>query len=142
MVSDIVNLYKHSLAHKSINVKVVVEPELTLFADIDMLKTMLRNLMTNAIKFSKKGSSIEIHVEQASEWILISVRDYGMGMTQEQINAIRSGDASVTKGSHDEIGTGLGLNLVLSLVQRHNGKMEIDSAPSKGTMFTLFFPKF
>jgi signal transduction histidine kinase len=141
IASDIVKLYKHSLAHKNINVKVAVEPDLFLFADTDMLKTMLRNLMTNAIKFSKKDSTIELHGEQASEWILISVRDYGLGMTEEQIDAIRSGDASVTKGSHDEIGTGLGMNLVLSLVQRHKGKMEIDSAPGKGTMFTLFFPK-
>ncbi len=140
VVSDIVNLYKHSIEHKNITVKTVIDPKLSLVADTDMLNTMLRNLMTNAIKFSDKGSIIEIHGEQASDWILLSVKDHGMGMSKEQIEAIRSENVTVTKGSHDEIGTGLGLSLVLSLIERHGGKVEIDSVIGNGTMFTLFFP--
>lgn len=104
---------------------------------------ILINLLTNAIKFSPVGSEVSLSAalnEQSA--LLISVEDQGGGMTEEEVahafEAFRRGDAQVTRKSE---GVGLGLTISQRLAQLHGGKLEIESAPDRGTKITLFLPK-
>lgn len=113
-----------------------------LVADVDYLKIILRNLVSNAIKFSERGKSIDLIVEENEIGHILSVRDYGVGMQNDDIELILNGSGSVhdIKNSENK-GTGLGLTLSKELVKKMGGYIEIESEINQGTTFKLVFPK-
>jgi PAS domain S-box-containing protein len=117
--------------------------EITVFADIDMLKTILRNLVSNAIKFTNNGGSININAEENSGNITITVSDNGIGI--EPDNLIKLFDITevlTTKGTAEETGTGLGLLLCRGFVEKHKGKIWVESEVGKGSDFKFTMPIF
>ncbi|WNB17900.1 tetratricopeptide repeat-containing sensor histidine kinase [Marivirga arenosa] len=111
-------------------------------ADQDYLKIILRNLLSNAIKFSSMGKSIDLIIDENERYSTISIKDYGVGMSESEVALILSENGSVhdIKNS-DKKGTGLGVTLSKELLQKMGAKMEIESEQNSGTTFKLLFPK-
>ncbi|MCA1755913.1 MAG: HAMP domain-containing histidine kinase, partial [Bacteroidales bacterium] len=112
-----------------------------IFADIDMLKTVLRNLILNAIKFTNKGGKISINAEENSENVTISVSDNGVGITPDRLKKLFDiTHQQTTKGTEEESGTGLGLILCKEFVEKHGGKIWVKSIVGKGSDFKFTLP--
>lgn len=112
------------------------------FADSNTTNLVIRNLMTNAIKFSNEGGEINITAESKnSEW-LISVKDNGIGMKQEVLSILFDKTAPyTTRGTANEKGTGLGLILCKEFVEKNGGRIWVESKEGSGSTFTFTLPK-
>jgi signal transduction histidine kinase len=128
---------------KNITIKSFTGDNISVFADIDMLNTVMRNLVSNAIKFTNKGGTISINAEKNSENVIISVSDNGNGLHPD--NLARLFDISQiqsTTGTAEETGTGLGLVLCKEFVEKHGGKIWVESEYGKGSEFKFTLPIF
>ena len=115
--------------------------DLTIRADRNMIKTILRNLISNAIKFTHKNGKVEVKTIVEDQNVEISVSDTGIGMTNETISKLFRIDADIsTKGTENEKGTGLGLFLCKEFVEKHGGKIWVESESGKGSIFKFTLP--
>jgi PAS domain S-box-containing protein len=111
------------------------------FADSDMLKTILRNLVSNAIKFTNQGGTINISAEQTSEVVTILVSDNGIGIAHDDLAKLFDiSEVHTTEGTANEKGTGFGLLLCKEFVEKHGGKIWVESELGKGTAFKFTMP--
>ena len=118
-----------------------VASEINIFADIHMLKTILRNLISNAIKFTKHDGRIDIYAEQIKSKITISIIDSGVGLSTELLTELFDiSKTHTTKGTDNESGTGLGLFLCKQFVERHDCKLWVESELGKGSNFRFTMP--
>lgn len=130
-----------SARHKNIRIVNHIPSQTSAFADVDMLTVVIRNLMTNAIKFTHSGGSIEISAAVNPDKILVSVTDTGVGINRESIDKLFKISSSVsTPGTNNESGTGIGLSLCKEFVERHGGKIWVESEVGKGSIFTFTLP--
>ncbi|MCG8572829.1 MAG: HAMP domain-containing histidine kinase [Spirochaetes bacterium] len=112
-----------------------------IFADINMIEAIVRNLITNAIKFSQSQQKIQIEILDKKSELNLIIADQGVGMSQEQIDKIMTEKEVVsTFGTRGEKGTGLGLLLILDFVEKNSGKLDIESKPGTGTKMIVTFP--
>ena len=110
-------------------------------ADIDMIKTIVRNFLSNAIKFSDKGSEIKISVKKQDNDTVVSVKDYGKGISKEnQAKMFQVATHFSTYGTNKEEGSGLGLLLCQDFVQKNNGKIWLESEENVGSTFYFSIP--
>ena len=110
-------------------------------ADKDRMKQVLRNLISNAIKFTPSGGTVRVSAEVAGEQFVLRVRDTGIGIPTEHLDHIferfyQVDEARLRNGD----GSGLGLAIVREIVQAHHGQVEVTSDPKRGTTFTVFLP--
>ena len=110
------------------------------YADNDMLKTIVRNLITNAIKFSHEKSFITVSITIDGEMVVCVVKDTGIGLSQERLEALRQGVQFTSSGLRKEQGSGLGLQLCRNFVEMNGGKMWIESELGKGSAFYFSIP--
>jgi signal transduction histidine kinase len=128
---------------KSISFNSSSGAHINIFADIDMLKTILRNLVSNAIKFTNTGGTISIKAEQTDSNVTISVLDNGIGIAPDDLNKLFDiSQVITTKGTSKETGTGLGLLLCKDFVEKHGGKIWVESEVGKGSEFKFTLPLF
>jgi len=126
---------------KEIQVILDIRKSFQIFADKNMIDSIFRNLISNAIKFSHKKSKIKITATSYDHEIQISVIDHGVGIASEKLSAIFKIDQHLnTLGTDNEQGTGLGLILCKDFIIRHNGKIWVESTPGKGSIFTISLP--
>ena len=126
---------------KNITINYSKADHLTVFADEDMLKTVLRNLVSNAIKFTNNGGTINISALENSGNVIISVSDNGIGITPEDlVKLFDITQVITTKGTAKETGTGLGLFLCKEFVEKHGGKICVESQVGKGSDFKFTLP--
>ncbi|XID75716.1 ATP-binding protein [Alkanindiges sp. WGS2144] len=118
-----------------------VSPELTVFVDINMITSVLQNLCSNALKFTRSGGHVYLSAQEVANEVQIKIRDTGIGMSEEQIQDFfnRQQPRSI-KGTDGEKGTGLGLLLCRQFVEKNNGRVQIESRPNEGTTFTISIP--
>lgn len=118
-----------------------IDPMLLVFADKDMISTVLRNLIFNAIKFSPKNSKIEVTSCLDGNFAQIKVIDYGIGIAPELIgNLFEIGKNTTYPGTEGESGTGLGLPICREFVEKNGGKIWAESTPGKGSAFYFTIP--
>jgi signal transduction histidine kinase len=130
-----------SALKKEIKMVNLLADDIFVFADEDMLNSILLNLITNAIKFSKRGGEITISAEYQNGFANISVKDTGIGMDEQTLKKIFKLDAKKsTPGTENETGTGLGLLIVKEFVEKHDGSIKVTSQPSKGSIFSFTLP--
>lgn len=135
-------LLNETAKKKSITINIAIDDNCKVLADQNMLDTIIRNLISNAIKFSKKGGSIDISAKQAGQFIDISVKDYGVGMNKEELNKVMDKDLYFTsRGTGMEKGTGIGLQLCFEFIKANRGIFRIESEKEKGTNFIFSLPK-
>jgi len=144
-LADIINeelrVVEDMSAGKNISIKNNVNDEMIIFADKNMLRTVIRNLLTNAIKFTPRNGSVEINGKVLAEEWEISVTDNGIGMNTGFIQNLFRIDSGVsTRGTENEKGTGLGLFLCKEFVEKHNGIISAESSEGKGSTFKFRIP--
>jgi signal transduction histidine kinase len=110
-------------------------------ADKDMLNTIIRNLLGNAIKFTHKNGKISINARKNGNFITVSVKDTGIGIPQKNVDMLFRIDIQYTsKGTNKEAGTGLGLLLCKEFVEKHGGKIWVESSLGQGSEFKFTIP--
>lgn len=112
-----------------------------IYADKNMLQTVFRNLISNAVKFSNTGGQLKIEISKKATTIIVEVIDDGIGMNEQQINNLFKIDSSESReGTAQEKGTGLGLILAHEFIQKHGGSITVKSDPGRGSTFTVILP--
>ena len=142
-MNDVVALYQVNAARKKISLVNVIENNYSINADKFMVDTVLRNLVSNAIKFTLQGGEIRIKSEliTSESMLQISVEDTGVGMKEDVIKKLFKIDKHITtKGTDKEKGTGLGLILCKEFVEKHGGKIWVESVVSEGSKFNFTLP--
>jgi signal transduction histidine kinase len=126
---------------KNIKVNNCTDEDIKVFAESEMLKTILRNLCTNAIKFTNRGGKVVICAVQDNGYVKVTVSDTGVGIQPELIPKLFDISRSVTtRGTENEGGTGLGLIICRELVSVHGGNIWVESTAGKGTTFVFTLP--
>lgn len=127
---------------KDIPIITEVSSKTTAFADSNMLRVILQNLVSNAIKFSDEGSEVIIKAEEKDEYVHISVSDQGIGIPEKMLNKLMKLDSNISRlGTSEEQGSGLGLIISKEMVEIQNGSLKVESTEGEGTTFTISLPK-
>jgi two-component system, sensor histidine kinase and response regulator len=142
LANENIQLVKSQADKKQILLRNELAPPVLVCADSDMLNIVIRNLMTNAVKFTSAGNSVTLLAEDKGTFINFSVADTGMGITEENLQKLFSpGTTFTTLGTSRERGTGLGLLLCKDFVERNGGALRVKSEWGKGSVFTFSVPK-
>jgi signal transduction histidine kinase/ligand-binding sensor domain-containing protein len=140
-VEEVLTLSEGSALRKNIVINQLVSSELLVMADENMLKTVLRNLISNAIKFTPEDGNITIDSRINGSMVEIEVRDTGIGISPENMDLLFRVDATfTTKGTNNESGTGLGLLLCKEFVEKQGGQIFAESQQGQGSRFVFTLP--
>jgi signal transduction histidine kinase/streptogramin lyase len=141
IIDEVVELNKEPLNAKKIKVDIGCPDDLAVIADIEMLKTVIRNLFNNALKFSFRNSTIKITAIHDDKSASVSIIDSGHGMSKDKIDELLSENIIHSEyGTNGETGTGLGLSLCKEFIKTNKGGFFISSEPGKGSTFTITLP--
>jgi signal transduction histidine kinase len=140
LVDENIAFLTSNIENKKITLKNKISAEKQVFADANHVRTILRNLIANALKFTNTGGEIKIFCTETEENINIAVADNGQGMSKEQQEMLFTHKHFTTRGTEGEKGTGLGLNLVKNLVEKNEGKIWVESTEGKGSTFWVSLP--
>lgn len=135
-VDALLVVYKNAYEDKNIQIKVAIDEQSTLFSDAEIVAVIVRNIISNAIKFTPVNGEISVSFKSNT----LTITDNGVGMAQTKIKAILKNDYTSTHGTNSEIGMGMGLQLVQNLASKINVTISIDSQLQKGTTVCLVFP--
>lgn len=142
IINDCVNLFALNLKEKSIELVNNLDKELVAFFDVGMVQTVARNLISNAIKFTYQSGKIIIDYNEDENFYIISIKDSGMGMSQEIIDKLFRIDSNHTSlGTQEEKGTGLGLVICKDFIELNKGKIWVESQIHIGSTFYFSIPK-
>lgn len=141
MVSGSLMVLSPVAKNKDIKLSWKVDGDINATLDTNMIGSVLQNLVTNAIKFTKKGGEVSVHAFCESENLNFEVADTGVGMTDEQIQKLfRLDKTASSRGTDDEVGTGLGLIISKEFIEMHRGKIWVESTLGKGSKFCFAIP--
>jgi len=141
VVKDTFDFLGGDALKKKIGIHLQIEQDVNIIADENMLKTILRNLLSNALKFTPENGSISITSTLNSEYVEVCISDSGVGIPKEKIPLLFKIETNIsTKGTSNETGTGLGLILCKEFVEKHQGKIWVESEIGIGTQFKFILP--
>ena len=127
---------------KNISINATIDDQLIIDADRNMIVLVIRNIISNSIKFTPNNGEIEVSTQREEKELYISISDNGIGMNQDTIEKIFDKHQFVTtNGTNSEVGSGLGLKLCYEFVKAHKGDILVESTISKGTKFTIIIPQ-
>jgi len=135
------SLLKSAMDEKGIYFANTIDPELMVEADLEMIQIVIRNLLTNAIKFTYREGSIRISSQVQGNFALIKVTDTGIGIREEDYNKVFDEIDFTTPGTLGERGTGLGLKLCKDFVNMNGGEIYVESVLNKGSQFIFSVPQ-
>jgi PAS domain S-box-containing protein len=143
IINSNIELSRLSSENKQISITTNLIEDVYVFADEDMITTVIRNLLTNAIKFTNKKGDIKLNIAMNDRYVETSVCDNGIGMDEETISKLFRLDVSQTRpGTEKESGTGLGLILCKEFVEKNGGSICVKSELGKGSKFSFRLPKY
>jgi signal transduction histidine kinase len=141
LVNETFLLLKFNAQKKDIALINSVLPDVMIYADRNMIMTVIRNLVSNGIKFTTNGGTVEILASSSKSKVEVIVADSGIGMTSQVIEKLFRIDTLLsTPGTENEKGTGLGLILSREFIDKHNGTLRVFSEPGKGSRFAFALP--
>jgi signal transduction histidine kinase len=142
LVNKNLTLFKGSFSEKNLNINVELDENQTIIADSNMVDTIIRNILSNAIKYTSDNGQITIKSVQENNEVKISIQDSGIGISEENIKFLFQMDKVFsTRGTRDEKGSGLGLLVCKEFVEKHNGKIWAESKLGSGSIFYIILPK-
>ncbi|MCP5497770.1 MAG: HAMP domain-containing histidine kinase, partial [Leptospiraceae bacterium] len=142
IVARCIVLLKNLSDNKKISLDFNIKEETFVYCDEYMVTTTIRNLISNAIKFTKENGNINVYMEEQDDQITMIVSDTGIGIKKDNIKKLFQIDAGYsTKGTASETGTGLGLILCKEFVEKHGGKIWVESEEGKGSLFKFTLPR-
>lgn len=142
VVESVIEIFTMVAGLKNIHVKFLpAKEQMDVCADIDMVKTVIRNLISNAIKFSNEGGEVLVKLEEKDGYAIVSVEDSGCGIDEENQKKLLHTDTHFsTFGTNNEEGSGLGLLLCQDFVLKNGGKLWFTSEKDKGSVFSFSIP--
>ena len=142
MVEKNIKLVEGQAQKKGQILSIDIEDSCIIIADKNMMDTILRNLLTNAIKFTPQSGMISVIGKSQGDYIEIQVKDSGVGIQNADLSDLFRIDRKInTPGTANEKGSGLGLLLCKEFIERHGGKIMVESEPGRGSVFTIFLPQ-
>lgn len=142
LVKSNIELINERAIQKKIQITNNLSPNQFVFADKEMINTVIRNLITNAVKFTEKGGNIEVNSSLTGNLIDIAIKDSGIGITDEKIIKLFNIDEQTgTKGTENEPSTGLGLVLCKEFIEKNGGQISVKSEQGVGSVFSFTIPK-
>jgi len=141
VIKNNIEIQKLKAKEKSIGIVSKLEANTLVTADINMINTIIRNLLSNALKFSHPHTEITISAKLDTDYIRLSIQDQGLGISMKNQEKLFNIDSNFsTVGTNKEIGTGLGLILCKEFVEKNGGTISIESEEGKGSVFTFTIP--
>jgi signal transduction histidine kinase len=138
LVTNITDKHKNSFAEKNLNLIIDINESISGILDINLTSVVIRNLITNAIKFTNNNGTITVKAEIINSKVVISVIDNGIGMNSEKISGLFNIENNrSTSGTNQEKGMGIGLILCKELMEKQNGIIWAKSIPGKGSEFSI-----
>ena len=140
IVPGVVDIFKMIAEMKKIDLKYLpAEEKLIVRADNDMIKTIIRNFLSNAVKFTPAGKGIEVFYTREGDFARVSVRDHGVGVAPERVETIFH-KGETTYGTGGEEGSGLGLQLCQDFARKNGGEAQVESTLGEGSTFSFTIP--
>lgn len=140
VVEKSIDLYMHFVKEKNLNIKADIQ-DTYVYADSNTLDAIIRNLINNAIKFSKVGGTVKIISESSDNFIRLKFTNKGKGLTEDQIYRILNDEQNFTNVTNKKSSTGLGLQIVKDFIKINKGELFIKSTPNEETEFSITLPK-
>ena len=142
LVDEIIELLKDAALQKKITINKLIPANVSVFGDKEMIGTIFRNLISNAIKFTHPSGKIIIAMSENPQDTTFYIKDNGVGIKQDYIEKLFRIDRNITTpGTENERGTGLGLILCKEFIEKHGGKIWVNSVEMKGSTFSFSLPK-
>lgn len=143
VVDEILKLTRHQSDKKRITILSHIDESDLAYGDINMIKTIFRNIIENSIKFTNEGGKVEITSAIKHDFIEFAFTDNGVGMTEEQVSGLLKGqEIQSTFGTNREKGSGLGLVLCKDFIHKNGGSYNVISKPGEGTTFIISLKRF
>lgn len=141
LAEDTMMLLQGNATDKDVGLELVVDHDLMALIDRNMFLTVLRNLVSNAIKYSHPGSRVSIEAEQVNETVFVRVKDQGIGIPEvERLKLFNIESYFSRPGTKEEKGTGIGLILCHDFVKKWGGNISVESTEGQGSCFTFTVP--
>ena len=141
IVENTVEIFHGQIESKNIEMEIDIPSDSEIIFDENMIRTVLRNLISNAVKFTGERGKVGISMENSGDDTYINISDTGIGMSPEdQVKLFRIDVANREIGSSGEKGTGLGLIICKEFVEKHNGTILVESSPGEGSVFSIKIP--
>ena len=135
LVTNILEIYENAYKSKNITINIAIDEPRKIHSDLEIVTVIVRNIISNAIKFTSQNGLITITFSQNQ----LTITDNGIGMTEAMIKAILNSNYASRRGTDNEIGMGMGLQLVMNLSRKIKAAITIKSELSKGTSIVLIF---
>lgn len=142
LVTENLMLFTSSIKHKNFTIENHVNENHYAFADMEMINIVIRNILSNSVKFTRTAGKITLYSQVAKDKLLLTVADTGVGMTREMIEEIMEDDpiAIGYKEENYEKDRGIGLKICKDFLQKNQGKLSIESSPNQGSRFFIYLP--
>lgn len=141
IVDEVIGLLEETLKLKSLTIVYDCHEDVEVYVDKEMISTVLRNIISNSIKFSHPNSDIKISCERREEQIIISILDHGIGISEKNISRLfKVGQLPSNNGTKSETGTGIGLLLCKDFLHKHHSEVTVESEEGKGSIFKFNLP--
>lgn len=141
LIQDVQQLVRLQAENKQVYLKTKADKPVYIYADKEMIEVVLRNLISNAIKFTPKEGEVIVDVKQDEEMVEVLVSDTGTGMSEESRNKLFGDEHFTTKGTSNEVGTGLGLMICKEFLKKNGGNIHVESELGKGSTFAFTLPR-
>jgi len=142
ILQDVLKRLNKSIDKKEITLRLDISEDLRMYVDGLTLHSLLRNIIHNAIKFSYRKGMVRIYHTEEDDFVTLHIEDRGIGMTANQIDQVLTDTelAISTRGTENELGTGMGLLLCREMLEMQSGSLSISSTTNKGTVFSVRLP--
>jgi signal transduction histidine kinase len=142
VVNECLSLMREQAGIKEIEITCYIPSDIQIYADASIFQSIIRNLVSNAVKFSRRGGKISVSAKKATDdCVEISIRDYGIGMNISMAENLFRLDAQTNRiGTEGEPSTGLGLILCKDFIEKHGGRIWVESEEGKGSVFYFTIP--
>ncbi|MBI9069227.1 MAG: AAA family ATPase [Salinivirgaceae bacterium] len=143
VIDSNLSLIEQKASEKGVSLKNKITSDFSAYFDVNIIDTVTRNIINNALKYTNKNDSITISLSESNESVIISINDTGIGMNKNIMDHIFNleGKASSRKGTNDEKGTGLGLILCKEFIEKNGGNIWVESQENVGSTFSFSIPK-
>ncbi len=140
VTDNVIYLFETGITEKEILIVNNIDQNSMVYADKDMIQLVIRNLISNAFKFSKRGGHIKLSSFSDGRFTRLCFEDEGVGISEEDINKLFELETFTTRGTDNEQGTGLGLLLCKDFIEKNNGRIWVESKLTKGSKFFIELP--